>query len=442
MSTELWEKYGMLPRGSRVLCAVSGGADSMCLLHMLLSKSEELGIEVAAAHYEHGLRGEERLRDARFVEKFCRDKNILCVVSHGNVAQYAEKNGLGTEEAARLLRYEFLERTADELDCGRIATAHNADDNAETVIFNLCRGAGLAGLCGIPPVRGRIVRPLLDMTRAEIERYLDSNGVPHVEDSTNALDDYSRNIIRHRVTPVMRELNPRFAEAALRTAELMRQDGDFIDGAARGFIEKNFDGESVGARSLAALHPALAGRVFRMLCPKSLSQAHVEAALALTRGSGLAFLDLPGIRLRREQGRIYFGADEHIEIKERELIPGETLHIPEAGLLIRSEIIEKTEEINGLFKTYYLKYENIGSALICGGRRPGDRVRPQGRGCTKTLRSLFMEAGYTQRQRNACPVIRDAAGVLAVYGLAVDERVRPEKGDKVLKLSFVNMTEK
>ena len=345
MSTELWEKYGMLPRGSRVLCAVSGGADSMCLLHMLRSKSEELGIEVAAAHYEHGLRGEESLRDARFVEKFCRDNNILCVVSHGNVAQYAEKNGLGTEEAARLLRYEFLKRTADELDCGRIATAHNADDNAETVIFNLCRGAGLAGLCGIPPVRGRIVRPLLDMTRAEIERYLDSNGVPHVEDSTNALDDYSRNIIRHRVTPVMRELNPRFAEAALRTAELMRQDGDFIDGAARGFIEKNFDGESVGTRSLAVLHPALAGRVFRMLCPKSLSQAHVEAALALTRGSGLAFLDLPGIRLRREQGRIYFGADEHIEIKERELIPGETLHIPEAGLLIRSEIIEKTEAV-------------------------------------------------------------------------------------------------
>lgn len=436
MSTELWEKYGMLPRGSRVLCAVSGGADSMCLLHMLRSKSEELGIEVAAAHYEHGLRGEESLRDARFVEKFCRDNNILCVVSHGNVAQYAEKNGLGTEEAARLLRYEFLERTADELGCGRIATAHNADDNAETVIFNLCRGAGLAGLCGIPPVRGRIVRPLLDMTRAEIERYLDSNGVPHVEDSTNALDDYSRNIIRHRVTPVMRELNPRFAEAALRTAELMRQDGDFIDGAARGFIEKNFDGESVGTRPLSALHPALAGRVVRMLCPKSLSQAHVEAALALTRGSGLAFLDLPGIRLRREQGRIYFGADEHIEIRERELIPGETLHIPEAGLLIRSEMVEKTEEINGLFKTYLFKSDCICGNMFVTSRRDGDRISPIGRNCTKSLKSLFNEAGMTQRQRDLTPVIRDEKGVVAVCGLAVDRRVAASVGDRVVRIQI------
>ena len=195
MNSKLCEKYELLPRGSRVLCAVSGGADSMCLLHMLWSRREELGIEVAAAHFEHGLRGEESLRDAAFVESYCADNNILCVVSHGNVPEYAEKNGLGAEEAARILRYEFLEKKARELGFDRIATAHNADDNAETMLFNLCRGAGLTGLCGIPPMRGNIVRPLLDMTRTDIEKYLCEHGVPHVEDSSNQRDDYSRNIL-------------------------------------------------------------------------------------------------------------------------------------------------------------------------------------------------------------------------------------------------------
>lgn len=436
MKAELWEKYDMLPRGGRVLCAVSGGADSMCLLHMLWSARRELGIEIVAAHYEHGLRGEESLRDAEFVEGFCRDNNILCVVSHGNVAEYAEKNGLGTEEAARRLRYEFLEKTASELGCDRIATAHNADDNAETVIFNLCRGTGLAGLCGIPPVRGRIVRPLLDMTRADIERYLDSNGIPHVEDSTNALDDYSRNIIRHRVTPTLRELNPRFAEAALRTSELMRQDADFIDGAARELIGGNFDGESVDAHFLGTLHPTLSGRVIRMLCPQSLSQTHVEAALELTRGSGLAYLDLPGIRLRREQGRIYFGSGEHIEIKERRLIPGETLRIPEAGLVIRTDMIEKGEEINGLFKTYLFKFDGICGNMFVTSRRNGDRISPVDRNCTKSLKSLFTEAGMTQRQRDLTPIIRDEKGVIAVCGLAVDRRVAPTTGDRVIRIQI------
>lgn len=424
----------MLPRGSRVLCAVSGGADSMCLLHMLRSRQEALGIEVMAAHFEHGLRGEESLRDASFVEKFCGDNNILCVVSHGNVSEYAEKNGLGTEEAARIMRYEFLERTAKELTCDRIATAHNADDNAETVLFNLCRGTGMTGLCGIPPVRGKIVRPLLDMTRADIEKYLEEQGIPHVEDSSNQSDDYSRNILRHRVTPVMREINPRFAEAAFRTAELMRQDEDFIECAAQKFIDENYNGESIGVQELSKLHDAVTARVFRRLCPKSLSQSHVEDAVELLHGTALAFLDLPGIRLQREQGRIYFGEVEHIQIRERELVPGETLHIPEAGLRISTEISEEYEEINGLFKTYLFKYDSICGKMFVTPRKSGDKIRPFGRNCTKSLKSLFNEAHMTQRQRDLTPVIRDDRGVIAVCGLAVDQRVAAGEGDRIIKI--------
>ena len=296
MTIDFGKERELLPRGTRLLCAVSGGADSMCLLHLMKSRAAELEIQVFAAHYEHGLRGEESLRDCAFVENWCREKGILCVSEHGDVRAYAREKGMGTEAAARELRYAFLQKTAEELGCTRIATAHNAEDNAETLLLNLCRGSGAAGLRGIPPVRGNIIRPLLGCTRAEIEEYLRENHVPHVEDSSNAGDEYSRNLIRHRVTPALREINPAFSSAALRTAELMRRDEDCLSTMAEEFIRENFDGVSLPLERLRALHPAVAGRVFRRLCPESLSLDQVDGLIRLAESNELAFADLPGIR--------------------------------------------------------------------------------------------------------------------------------------------------
>jgi tRNA(Ile)-lysidine synthase len=157
----------------------------MCLLHWLGNQKD---LHLCAAHFEHGLRGEESRRDAAFVAEYCAAHKIPCAVEHGDVAAFAREKGLGIEEAARELRYAFLERTAADWDCDRIATAHNADDNAETLLLNLVRGAGTAGLSGIPPRRGKIVRPLLGFTRREIEAYLNEHEIPHVEDSSNASD--------------------------------------------------------------------------------------------------------------------------------------------------------------------------------------------------------------------------------------------------------------
>lgn len=422
----------LLPRDGAILCAVSGGADSMCLLHMIYSR----GIKVVAAHFEHGIRGEESLRDARFVESWCREAGIDCVIGHGTVPSCAAERGLGLEQAARELRYAFLEKTAAEQGCKYIATAHNADDNVETVIFNLARGGGTLGLKGIPRERGYFIRPLLDMSRREIERYLEKNAIPHVEDGSNASDDYSRNLIRHHVTPVLRRINPELHLAVGRTAKLLEQDEDCLGAMADSFIREYYDGESLPVSELRQLHRAVSSRVLRRLCNESLSFEHVEQALKLLEGTERKYLDLPGQRLCRQQGRLYFSPGEIVSIPDRELIPGRWTAVPELGLELLAEYGDNDAEVNGLFKTCRLKCENICSSVYCTGRKAGDRLRPAGRGCTKSLKSLFNEAGYTRERRSRTLVLRDGKGILAVLGMCLDERANAAPGDRVLTIKI------
>jgi len=417
------------PRGERVVCAVSGGADSMCLLHLVWSQ----GYDVIAAHFEHGIRGEESQRDAHFVETWCRKHGIPFVLGHGDAPGYAAENGLSLEEAARELRYDFLYKTAETYGADRILTAHSLDDNAETLLFNLIRGSGTAGLCGIPQSRGKLLRPLLHVSRAEIEAYLRENEVPHVEDSSNESDDYTRNLIRHRVMPLLKEINPRFPEAAERTARLSERDEAFFSALARAYLGRELKNESLPLESLRALHPAVASRVIRTLFP-GLSMERCDAVLDFVRGSEYGLLEIPGRTLRREQGRLYLRGEESVSVPERRLIPGESLELPELGLRIETRECVYNGEIHDLFKTFYLKYEIVGTDLLCTGRRAGDSIRPKGRGVRKRLSALFKEAGYTRRMRDACLILRDRDGPLFVRGLAVDERAVPEPGERALKI--------
>ena len=222
------DQYQMLPQGSTVLCAVSGGKDSMALLSVLQTLAPERNLMIHAAHFNHQLRGEESQRDEDFVSKWCADHNIPLTIGSGDVAQAAQEQGKGIEETARAMRYGFLTETAQEVGAEKIATAHNADDNAETVLLHLVRGSGLDGLTGIPPVRGILIRPLLGVPRIDIEVYLAQENIPHVEDSSNQDTKFARNRIRQAILPVMKDLNPAFVSTLSANLVHLREDRELL----------------------------------------------------------------------------------------------------------------------------------------------------------------------------------------------------------------------
>ena len=230
----------MTDRGDGVLAAVSGGADSVCLLLLLNGMAAELGIRVFAFHMNHGIRGEEADRDEQFVGELCKQLEIPLTVAHEKVETYAEEYGLSGEEAGRILRYRHLEETAERYQCAKIAVAHHEDDDAETVLLNLFRGSGLAGLSGIRPVRGKIIRPLLCVSRKEIEEYLKEQGFSWCEDSTNRENDYTRNKIRNELLPWVKEnINSRAAEHILAVSELAAQADVYFEMEAERILEES-----------------------------------------------------------------------------------------------------------------------------------------------------------------------------------------------------------
>lgn len=414
-----------------MLCAVSGGADSMYLLCRMLELGRERGFSVACAHYNHWLRGAESDRDEQFVRAFCAERAVPCYVGSGDVASV---RGMGTEEAARTLRYAFLQACAAENGFRWVVTAHTADDNAETMLLNLARGCGLRGLGGIPPVRENLLRPMLDTTRGEIDQWLLAQGIPHVEDSSNAEDDFARNRVRHAAVPALEGVNGAFVRHAAQAAALLREDEAYLTDLAAAFLVQYAPETGVPTRALLDLARPVRARVFRALAGEHLSQLHVEALHALCAGTEHAALDLPGVRVTREQGRLWFGETAEAPRVSCTLQPGETVYLPERRLTVTVSVPEVAAEIHNTLTTFYFKSTSIRGKLSLTSRKPGDRIRLAGRNCTKLLSDLFTERKLTQIERDTALVVRDEAGPIAVTGFGIAERCAAQPGDTVIRI--------
>jgi tRNA(Ile)-lysidine synthase len=330
------------------------------------------------------------------------------------------------------MRYAFLENTADAVGATRIATAHNADDNAETVLLHLVRGAGARGLGGIPPVRGRIIRPVLCLTRAEIQAYLESHGLPHVEDSTNAGDNTPRNVIRHHVMPVLRAINPRLSQGILTAGGSLARDEACLSAAAEKFVREQTKAGTVSVSALEELPEAVAARVVRLLCPKA-EACHVRSVLALCASpSASGQLSLPDMTVRREYDVLSFGAGEQASIAPVILIPGSTYQLPAAGLSVAVSTCVAPNKIYKTFNTFLFKKERVCGNIIMRCRAPGDRIDCGG--CGKDLKKLFIERRIPRSRRALTPVFADDRGVLAVYGIGTDRRVQCAGGEQAIRI--------
>lgn len=288
-------KYGMIQGGQTVLVALSGGADSLCLLAVLTSLRGPLDIQLSALHVDHALRPESA-DEAAAVQGICADLGIACIVRRIRVHEHMEATGLSLQEAARTLRYQALEQVALETNAQRIAVGHTADDQAETVLMRLLRGTGATGLAGIPPVRGPIIRPIIEVWRHQTHDFCRRYGLSYIEDASNNSDKYLRNRVRHHLIPYIEsEYNPKFRSALCRVAEVSRADEAFFDGeVARVYASELLAGQHgpgwarVRASGLGELPVAMARRVLRYAYGKATLRMappfeRIEAALELAR---------------------------------------------------------------------------------------------------------------------------------------------------------------
>ncbi|MCL2819455.1 MAG: tRNA lysidine(34) synthetase TilS [Oscillospiraceae bacterium] len=439
------DEYGMLPESGLVLLCVSGGADSMCLLEVMRHISYESGFSIAVAHYNHLLRGEESDRDETFVMEICEDHGIPFYSGRGDVANFAKKRGFSIEEAARNMRYEFFFNTAELTGAERIATAHTMDDNAETMILNLARGAGANGMSGIPPVRDTVIRPLLHVSRNEVIAFIKEREIPFVNDSSNSLEIHTRNKVRRSIIPLIKDINPRFNEAASAAAEIFRADEEFISEIANIFIHDCCVGLTTEASGLAVLPFSVSSRVIRKLYGGNLSFNHVKDVIALCAGDNpSASLSLPGMVVYREYSRVIF--DEKPKDSDNEFAPvypttGNSFIILGLGLRITCKAVVYSEnmsklEINKEFTTFVFKTIDICGKISVRSRREGDSVKLIGQSGTKTLKKLFIEKRIPVRKRSLIPVICDDEGVLGVYKIGAGARAAPMPGDPVTMIIF------
>lgn len=415
----------LLP-GCSVAVALSGGADSVCLLHGMRTLASERGFCLSAVHIHHHLRDAEADRDADFCRQLCAGWNIPLTVIEVDVP-LEKRPGESIETAARRLRYAaFASLTVDW-----IATAHNADDAIETFLINFARGTGLRGLCGIPECRDRYIRPLLGWSKRDIVDYCHLHQLVFVEDSSNASDAFTRNRLRHHVLPELQQINPELHAVAGRNFALLKSDLDFLEQEAAGLLTEAEGERGLSVAKLNAAHQALSTRALSSYClaqtgrqPDAFHIGQMRALCVNGRGEIGLF---SGFRAAVRQGWFFIRSAE-----------------PTAFTVKTEQITPENDKIwrnvhNLLFKNA-IDYDKMVGKLELRTRLPDDQMRPAGRGVTKAVRRLQAEAGIPKELRDAAPIAADDLGPVWGYEIGVSERVAVDQNTKNVLIFQVYQT--
>lgn len=438
MLEKVWKaitEYEMFPEGASIVVGVSGGVDSIALLHLLWRLRQKRQWQLLAVHIHHGLRGTEADQDAAFVEAFCAEKDIFCVVKKIDIRAEAKKCGLGEEEAGRMFRYAVFRELAGEN--GRIAVAHHRKDQAETLLMRLCRGTGMTGLAGMLPVRENICRPLLFCSREEIEAYCRAEGLLWREDATNQQAVYTRNKVRLQVLPLLKQINPKAEEHIARTASLLAMEEDYLEQQAalcEQAVRLNAPTGEVrlSCPRLAALHPAMRRRVLRRAMqaflqtePSFIQLTALEELLKKENGKRRDFADGLCAEIRYDALVLFRkNAEEKNQKKETTkkqkgfcfmLPPEGEGEIAEAGLYYRIWQSEEPVEISQDICTNVFDYDKIEQRLFCRTRRAGDVIRLKaGR---KKIKDVFIDEKIPKEERERVPLIAAEQEILWIPGV-------------------------
>ncbi len=392
----------MVQPGDTVIAAVSGGSDSVALLFGLYLLKDKLGITLEAVHFNHNIRsrGEEALRDELFVREFCDRYDIPLHVG----SAYVTAGEKGLEAAARDARYAFFQNLN-----GKVATAHTADDNAETVLMHLVRGTGLKGLGGIAPIRGKLIRPMLTCTQADVNAFLEEWCLPHMEDSGNHGDAFLRNRLRHHVMPYLKEENPRLPESVSRMALRLRADEKVL--AAQAEFET-----LPGVDTLKAMAPAIRSRCLERFLKESGVKEPEEKHI--TAVEALLYSDRPSARVSFSGG-ITIARQYDCLVRLNEKASLETVKLPIPGVTElpgwRITCTEATRPDNTEDTFTVIPQGEV----IFRSRQSGDRIRLSGG--SKSLKKLFIDRKIPAAQRENIPVLADETGILGVYGIGVHQ---------------------
>lgn len=425
---------GLLSDGDSVIVALSGGADSVCLLHILISLKELYHLTIFAAHFNHMIRGEEADRDESFCAALCARLGAELFTERADVPAIARESGESLELCGRRLRYEFFDALTERYPGAVIATAHNLNDNTETVLMNLVRGTGIGGLCGIPAKRGDIIRPLLSCSRDEIEAYCRENGLDYVTDSTNLSDAYTRNKLRLNVLPVLREMNPALDEGIQRTASLMRDADDYLNKISFEELNKHRTDYGYDCAALLQLDRSVLSYAVRRLLDDAGATTdcrHIELIVEAMRSSGAVDLG-GGFRAECAQGVFRItgpddtdGASYDLNVPFADYSGKRMLRI-KGGRIFCADASEDeiTEKVNKKFLQNCIPCDIITGDTVVRRRRAGDTFTDSRRGVTKTLKKLFNEMKIPREKRDSLLVVADGSAVLWIEGIGTSKQAQ------------------